>query len=835
MNLKKALVALSLLLAVNGKTSAQSNKEYTSSEILHQLKKLNTVGSVLYIAAHPDDENTRLLGYLANERKLRTGYLSLTRGDGGQNLVGKEQGEMLGLIRTQELLAARRVDGAEQFFTRAYDFGFSKNPEETFRFWNKESVLADVVWVIRNFKPDVIICRFPTTGEGGHGHHTASAILAIEAFKAAADPNRFPEQLNETQVWQARRIFWNTFNFGGLNTTAENQVKVDVGGYNPLLGKSYGEIAAESRSNHKSQGFGSAKTRGESFEYFKQLGGDTARKDLFEGISQNWNRFGATAKFKTILDNCIAQYNTQAPEKSIPALVNMYKQLEQSNFKNQESQYWRTQKLKELKELIIACTGLWIEATAADYSAIPGKKIDLTTQIIVRNNATIKVNKLHYISSDSNASFELKTNQLYTFKRKENISETTQFSTPYWLSTAHSAGSFIVDNQQLIGLGENKAPLLVTIELTIGGLPISHSTPIVYKSTDPVKGERYRPLEILPPASVNSNDAAYIFRSEKEKNIRFVVKANTNNVKGKLVLTTSEGWNSTIENNTFELAAKNDEAIIEAYVTPNENAKDGTIMASLIIDGKTYNKSIKRIDYDHIPAQFTLSDASAKLIKVDLKKVGDNIGYIPGAGDDVPACLQQIGYKITMLPDEVLANSDLSQFDAIVSGVRAYNTNDKLQLYHKKLMRYVKNGGNLIVQYNTNNRISSVPQNIGPYPFTITRERVTDENATVTFTQANHPAFNFPNKITAADFENWVQERGIYFATDTARNYEKILSMKDPNEKENDGSLLVASYGKGNFVYTGLAFFRQLPAGVSGAYRLFANLLSLPPNDTKNK
>lgn len=835
MNLKKALVALSLLLAVNGKTSAQSNKEYTSSEILHQLKKLNTVGSVLYIAAHPDDENTRLLGYLANERKLRTGYLSLTRGDGGQNLVGKEQGEMLGLIRTQELLAARRVDGAEQFFTRAYDFGFSKNPEETFRFWNKESVLADVVWVIRNFKPDVIICRFPTTGEGGHGHHTASAILAIEAFKAAADPNRFPEQLNETQVWQARRIFWNTFNFGGLNTTAENQVKVDVGGYNPLLGKSYGEIAAESRSNHKSQGFGSAKTRGESFEYFKQLGGDTARKDLFEGISQNWNRFGATAKFKTILDNCIAQYNTQAPEKSIPALVNMYKQLEQSNFKNQESQYWRTQKLKELKELIIACAGLWIEATAADYSAIPGKKIDLTTQIIVRNNATIKVNKLHYISSDSNASFELETNQLYTFKRKENISETTQFSTPYWLSTAHSAGSFIVDDQQLIGLGENKAPLQVTIDLTIGGLPISHSTPIVYKSTDPVKGERYRPLEILPPASVNTNDAAYIFRSEKEKNIRFVVKANTNNVKGKLVLTTSEGWNSTIENNTFELAAKNDEAIIEAYVTPNENAKDGTIMASLIIDGKTYNKSIKRIDYDHIPAQFTLSDASAKLIKVDVKKVGANIGYIPGAGDDVPACLQQIGYKITMLPDEVLANTDLSQFDAIVTGVRAYNTNDKLQLYHKKLMRYVKNGGNLIVQYNTNNRISSVPQNIGPYPFTITRERVTDENAAVTFSKANHPAFNFPNKITATDFENWVQERGIYFATDTAKNYEKILSMKDPNEKENDGSLLVTPYGKGNFVYTGLAFFRQLPAGVSGAYRLFANLLSLPPNDPKNK
>lgn len=835
MNLKRALVALSFLFATYGEIFAQANKEYTSSEILHQLKKLNTIGSVLYIAAHPDDENTRLLGYLANERKLRTGYLSLTRGDGGQNLIGKEQGEMLGLIRTQELLAARRVDGAEQFFTRAYDFGFSKNPEETFTFWNKESVLADVVWVIRNFKPDVIICRFPTTGEGGHGHHTASAILAVEAFKAAADPTRFPEHLKETQVWQARRIFWNTFNFGGLNTTAENQVKIDVGGYNSLLGKSYGEIAAESRSNHKSQGFGSAKTRGEAFEYFKQLGGDTAKKDLFEGLQNDWAVYGATAKIKMLLDNCIMKFNTQAPEKSIPALVDIYKELSRTSNNDIAFISLKAQKLAELKEIIIACAGLWIEATAADYSAIPGKQIDLTTQIIVRNNTGVKVNRLNYISSDSSAAFELKTNQLYTFKRKENLNAETNFSTPYWLSTAHSAGSFIVDNQQLIGLGENKAPLNVTIDLTIGGLPISYTTPIVYKSTDPVKGERYRPLEILPPASVNTNEAAYIFRNESIKGISFVIKANTANVKGELKLNTSEGWTVHMEEPMFQLSAQGDEAVINAYVTPNENATDGTINASLIINGKTYNKSIKRIDYDHIPAQFTLSDAGAKLIKVDVKKVGTNIGYIPGAGDDVPACLQQIGYKITMLPDEVLANTDLSQFDAIVTGVRAYNTNAKLQLYHKKLMRYVKNGGNLIVQYNTNNRISSVPQNIGPYPFTITRERVTNENAPVTFIQANHPAFNFPNKITTSDFENWVQERGIYFATDSAHNYQTLLSMNDPNEKPNEGSLLIAPYGNGNFVYTGLAFFRQLPAGVSGAYRLFANLISLPQNDKKKK
>lgn len=822
-----------LLLLGSLAARAQEPKSPNSSEILQQIKKLNTTGSVLYIAAHPDDENTRLLGYLANERKLRTGYLSLTRGDGGQNLIGKEQGEMLGLIRTQELLAARRMDGAEQFFTRAFDFGFSKNPEETFTFWNKESVLADVVWVIRNFKPDVIICRFPTTGEGGHGHHTASAILALEAFDAAADPMRFPEQLTSTQTWQAKRIFWNTFNFGGLNTTSENQMKIDVGGYNPLLGKSYGEIAAESRSNHKSQGFGSAKTRGEAIEYFKQLKGDTARKDVFEGINQSWSRFGATARFKALIDQCIAQYNPQAPEKSIPALTAIYKQLQQAQYKNTETQYWRTQKLKELQDIIIACSGLWMESTAPDYIAIPGKAVELNTQIIARNKADVRIKGIHYNSGDSVTNFNARQNQLYSFKHKETIAASHEFSTPYWLATPHTTGSFIVGDQNLIGRAENGAALYVGIDLEIAGVPFTQQLPVSYKSTDPVKGERYRPLEILPPATVNTTDAVYVFRNTNEKKIRFIVKANKANTKGRLKLQASEGWTVVLDNAAFDLAAKNDEAIIDAYVSPSENAANGTITAAVQIDGNDYGKSIRRIDYDHIPQQFTLADATTKLVKADVRKSGNNIGYIPGAGDEVPACLQQIGYKVTMLTDDVLGSTDLSRFDAIITGVRAYNTNDKLQLQYKKLMNYVQDGGNLIVQYNTNNRISTIPQNIGPYPFVITRDRVTDEHAQMDLLQPQHPAFNFPNKISEADFDGWVQERGIYFATDSLNKYNKVLSMKDPGEKPNNGSLLIAPYGKGNFVYTGLAFFRQLPAGVPGAYRLFVNLISLPAHTEK--
>jgi LmbE family N-acetylglucosaminyl deacetylase len=827
---------LSFLLLFNSLfTHAQEQAAPTSSEILQQLKKLNTTGSVLYIAAHPDDENTRLLGYLANEKKLRTGYLSLTRGDGGQNLIGKEQGEMLGLIRTQELLAARRTDGAEQFFTRAYDFGFSKNPAETFTFWNKESVLADVVWVIRNFKPDVIICRFPTTGEGGHGHHTASAILALEAFDAAADPTRFPEQLKSVEPWQSKRIFWNTFNFGGLNTTSENQLKLDVGGYNPLLGQSYGEIAAESRSNHKSQGFGSAKTRGEAIEYFKQLKGDTARKDIFEGINQSWTRFGATARFKTLLDQCIAQYNPQAPEKSVPALVSVYKQLQQAQYKNTETQYWRNQKLKELQNIIFSCSGLWMEVTAPDYTAIPGKTTELNTQIIARNKTDVRVKGIHYSSGDSTTNFSLKQNQLYSFRKKETLSSEKEFSTPYWLAIPHTTGSFVVDGQSLIGKAENGAAIYVSVDLEIAGVPFTPNIPVTYKSTDPVKGERYRPLEILPPATVNTTDAVYVFRNTHEKRIRFIVKANKANTKGTLKLEAGAGWAIRTDQPSFDLAAKNDEAIIDAYVTPSENASNGTINASLLIDGNRYGKSIRRIDYDHIPQQFILSDAQTKLVKADVQKSGNNIGYIPGAGDDVPACLQQIGYKVTMLTDDILSSTDLSRFDAIITGVRAYNINDKLQLQYKKLMNYVRDGGNLIVQYNTNNRISSIPQNIGPYPFVITRDRVTDEHAKVEFTQPQHAVFHFPNRITEQDFEGWIQERGIYFATDSLNQYNKVLSMKDPNEKANEGSLLITPYGNGNFVYTGLAFFRQLPAGVPGAYRLFANLISLPAANSKKK
>lgn len=804
----------------------QMPKQMSAGEIIQSLKKLEITGSALYIAAHPDDENTRLLAYLAGERKLRTGYLSLTRGDGGQNLIGKEQGEALGVIRTQELLAARRTDGAEQFFTRANDFGYSKTPKETFSIWNKDLVLSDVVLAIRRFKPDVIICRFPTTGEGGHGHHTASAILALEAFDAAADPSRFPEQLAYTEVWQARRIFWNTFNFGGTNTTAPDQLKIDVGVFNPLIGKSYGELASESRSMHKSQGFGSARQRGQNIEYFKWLKGETAKTDILENVNVGWSRFKGTEKVQKAIEQCVKSFDAQQPGNILPQLGATFKAVSALDAGDPHLAYWKRQKLKEIQELIISCSGLWLEATASDFTGIPGKETTVTVQALSRGGKDITLATIRYNGqSDTTMSLRLKPNELYQFKR--NITPGPGFSNPYWLNQDHEPGLYTVTDPELIGQPENAPAAHIDFLVKVADMEMIVRRPLTYKFTDPVKGEVYRPFEVLPSATVNFPERVFVFGDANPKVIQVTVKANAQNVEGKLELNISGPFALDYKGD-FKLTAKGDEAVIDVTVVPRAGTGEGNLDASLSVSGGSFDKSIRRIEYDHIPYQFILSKASAGIVLMDLNRGGLQVGYIPGAGDDIPACLRQAGYQVTILSDEALLKEDLSRFNAIVTGIRAYNTSERLQLHYTRLMDYVKAGGNLLVQYNTNNRIGPVLAKMGPYPFTISRDRVTDEKAAVNFLDAKHPAFNQPNSITSKDFEGWVQERGIYFASEPDPHYVSLLSMNDLDEKPLTGSLIVAPFGKGNFVYTGLAFFRELPAGVPGAYRLFANLMNLP-------
>lgn len=820
--MKYSIILVCLLTSIASYTQTAS-----SSHIQHQLKKLPVLGSVLYIAAHPDDENTKLLAYLANERRYRTGYISITRGDGGQNLIGSEQGEALGLIRTQELLAARKTDGAEQFFTRANDFGFSKNPEETLHFWNNDSILADMVWVIRNFKPDVIICRFPTTGEGGHGHHTASAIIAEEAFTAAADPKKFPEQLKHTQIWQTKRLFWNTFNFGGNNTTSEDQLKLDIGAYNPLLGFSYGEIASMSRSMHKSQGFGTAMQRGESIEYFKQLKGERVKSDLFEGIETSWSRIPNTQQIQLLIQQIETEFQTLHPEKSVPKLIELIRKIEQLDEKDTYTNYWKQLKLAQIKELIASCAGLWMESFSKEFSYVHDKQVDVTLQLLVRNPCKVKLISIESETKNT----ELKQNQLFSFPHTTFFNAKIQpFSDPYWLKYPVRDHRFVVSNQLLIGKAENDPTTYETIRVEIEGLELEYHIPTVFKYTDPVRGEVKRPLEILPAATIQLSENVLVFDTKASKELSIIVRANTDELTGKLNVVAPKGWTVTIPNPLIALTKKNSEQLIKITLTPTDKATNGTVEISAEINGKTYNQSITRIEYDHIPYQFFLTKSDVKLSLIDVKKAQTKIAYINGAGDKVAQSLAQIGYDISFLDDEALTKGDLSPYAAIITGIRAYNTNERLAVHHQKLMDYVKNGGNLIVQYNTNNRLAAIKQDIGPFPFEISRTRVTDETAPVTINLPNHPALNHPNKITSADFEGWIQERGVYFVDKKAAEYQALFQMNDKGETPSEGSTLVAPFGKGNFVYTGLAFFRQLPAGVPGAFRLFVNLISLPQN-----
>ncbi len=798
---------------------SQAPQSWTSSDIHLALRKLNVLGSVLYIAAHPDDENTRLITYFSKDKLYRTGYLSITRGDGGQNLIGDEQGIELGLIRTQELLAARRIDGGEQFFTRAFDFGYSKNPEETFAKWDKEKILSDVVWVLRKFQPDVIITRFPTTGEGGHGHHTGSAILANEAFTAAADPNRFPEQLQHVKPWQVKRILWNTFNFGGTNTITADQFKIDVGGYNPLLGKSYGEIAAESRSQHKSQGFGVPASRGESFESFKTTGGSAPVNDLMDDVNLGWKRVAGGEEIEKKVHELIASFDLLRPEKSVEGLVNLYKTIN-----TLPDGYWKTQKLKEVKELIAQCSGLFIDVTTTEQFAVQTDSIKINFSINNRSGDFAVLQKIHIDNFDSSFSQTLIKNKNLNFARTFYVPSSKVLTQPYWLEDKMEEGYYNVKNPVQIGQPDADAAYNVLIELKILGEPFVFSKPIKYKFTDPVRGEIYEPLVVVPPVTLKPSINFAVINSKKPALIDLYVKSYKNISFPDPVLY------STVTSDEMQSAGhgsfiKNQEIFFPAIISQKERTSN--VKFYLGHPNEPYFKNKHEVKYEHIPYINYFTDATVNSLNLDLKTYNKKIGYIIGAGDKVPEALEQMGYEVTLLTDKELSRNNLKQFDAIISGVRAYNTNEWLNKYYDKLMKYVYEGGNYIVQYNTSNFISSIKNKIGPYDFTISRARITDENSPVNFLKPEHPVLNFPNKITQDDFKGWVQERSIYHASNWDKNFEPIFSFNDPGEKADEGSLIISKHGKGYFTYTGIVFFRELPAGVPGAYRLLANIIAL--------
>jgi LmbE family N-acetylglucosaminyl deacetylase len=808
---------------------AQPAKTLDASELELAIKKLNVLGSVLYIAAHPDDENTAALAYFESGRLVRTGYCAMNRGSGGQNLIGNEQAELLGVIRTQELMAARRIDGAEQFFTRAIDFGYSKNPEETFNIWGKQKILSDVVWIIRKFRPDVIITRFPGTGEGGHGHHTASAILAKEAFNLAGDPNAFPEQLKFVKPWQPKRLYWNAW-LPLLKSRKEDLsklIKIDLGAYNPLLGKSYTEIAAESRSMHKSQGFGVSANRGEQINYFQYMEGEQAKGDLFDGIDLSWSRVKGGEKVGNILNEVEKEFNPENPSISLQKLLEAYTELNKL-----KDDYWVPLKKKELLNVIRSAAGIWIEALANDYSFTPGDSVTISTGIVNRSKfpLTLKDVSITYQDNPLVQNQLLKDNEFINSKITISLPQNISYTQPYWLVNPPERGTYTIDDQQLIGKPENDPALKADFTLLDGKTEFTLSTPVLYHWTDPVHGEEYRPIAIAPAVVINFTDKVYLFPDDSSKSIKVSLTSNRNEVNGKLSLNVPNGWKIEPANQNFSFNKKGEERPFSFMVTPSKNQSDVKLNAIADVNGKKISRGMQTIDYPHIPIQTVFPPAEVKLVRLNINKTINNIGYVMGSGDVIPEYLQQLGYNVQLLSDDDLDTINFQKFDSIIMGVRAYNTRDRLTAEQSKLLNYIENGGTLVVQYNTS--FNLVVDNIGPYPLTLSHDRITVEDAPLKFLHPDDPLLNYPNKITEKDFDDWVQERGLYFANKWDNHYRTVLAGNDPGESPLEGGLLYTIYGKGIFIYTGFSWFRQIPAGVPGAFRIFINLISAKQNET---
>ena len=795
--------------------------------IEQSLKKLNVLGSVLLIAAHPDDENTAILAYYARGRHMRTGYLSLTRGEGGQNLIGPEQGDLLGLIRTHELLEARRIDGAEQFFTRAVDFGYSKTADETLAKWGRERILSDVVWVIRRFRPDVIILRFSGTPRDGHGQHQVSAILGKEAFFAAADASRFPEQLKFVQPWKARRLLFNTFSF-----TREQQkeaeampgrIEVDTGAYNPVLGVSYSQIAGMSRSMHRSQGMGAAQRPGPSRNFLVPVAGDPPSKDAFDGIDATWDRVPGGAEIGRILAEAARAFEPDHPDRSLPLLLKAHPLVAAIQ------DPWARSKLTGLNESIALCAGLWLDAQADRYDAVPGSTVEVKYTALNRSAfpMTLESVTLEGMGGDSRVdahSAELKDNQPVNDSIKRAVPADQPYSQPFWLRQPKTGDTYTIDNQQLIGLPDDPPLLTLHFRIEAGGVAFDLVRPVRYRYIDRVEGEVTRALTVVPPVALNLPQNMVLFTNGAARKVGIEVRADVPKSAGKVRLGLDPGWTAEPQSLGFEQAKAGEQQPLAFEIKPARGPDPPAhVRAVAEVGGREIADGMQIIWHPPLPPLTVFPPAVVKLVRADVRVTARKIGYVMGAGDEMPDAIRQLGCEVTLLAPSDLEQRDLSEFDAIVTGVRAYNVRADLRTNLPRLLDYVRNGGTLIDQYNVTDS-NLVP--MGPYPFTVSHARVSVEEAPVTLPNPGNPLLHAPNEITPKDFESWIQERGLYFASEWDKHYQPVLESHDPGEKPQAGGMLYTRYGKGVYIFSGYSWFRELPAGVPGAYRIFANMLS---------
>jgi LmbE family N-acetylglucosaminyl deacetylase len=831
--------------------------------VAQSLRGLGNAKRVLVIGAHPDDEDTSLLAVLVRGLGADAAYLALNRGEGGQNLIGPELGVGLGLLRTEELLAARRLDGARQFFTRAYDFGYSKSADETFRFWPRDSLLADVVHAVRKFRPQVVVSIFTGTTRDGHGQHQVAGILAREAFEAAGDPSRFPEQLaGGLPAWAPVKLYRST-RFDTTKTT----LRIETGTLDLLLGRSYHQIAMASRSRHRSQdmgrieSLGPRQTRVELLESRVVAEADRSEESLFDGVDTSIPallpalpddevREGLAELLEAYVDhveNLADALNRRTSEVVSDlghALSTLRRAIDLTAIAGPAAEHLHwvlTRDEAKLETALAAAAGVIVDAFSDDDLVIPGQSLEIEVQIWNGGDSPVDIRALALdtptgwkVDRVGEVDAEVPPGTLGRRRFQLTVPMDEQPTRPYFLRAGRAGAAYVWPaKSQERGLPFGPPVLEARVDLVIAGNVVRRSVEAVHRFADQARGEVRRPVHVVPAVGVELSPATSVWPLGRETPLDFSVSLRgeaPGGAEGRVWLELPAGWRVNPAEVTFSLPSPGRAATAEFEVEPPEETAPGAYDLRAWVetaDGHRYQLGYSIIDYAHIRRNLLFEQAAARVEAFELDVDQDlRVAYVPGAGDAAAEAIGAMGVRVDVLDERALASGALSEYDVIVLGIRAYETNPTVVASNERLLGFVRSGGTLIVQYQQYRYFRG-----GYAPYAVRarspHDRVSDELAPVTVLTPGHPVFNKPNRIAASDFQGWVQERGLYFAHEWDERYQALLEMADPGEEPKRGGLLMARYGEGLYVYTGLSLFRQLPAGVPGAFRLLANLLSL--------